>query len=56
MYYGIDKTEITGPSGHIGYRHMHQWLGMRHDLPVKSYTSLIYVIPLFIFIIPFIKI
>jgi len=29
------KSEMTGPARHIGYRHMHQRLRMRHDLPVK---------------------
>ena len=41
VYYGIDKTEITEPGRHIGYGHMHHRLRIRHDLPVKSYTSLI---------------
>ena len=49
VYYEIDKTEITGPGRHIGYRHMHQRLRMSHDLPIKRYTSLIYFIPFFSF-------
>lgn len=31
---------MTGPGRNIGYRHMHQRLRMRHDLPVTRYLFL----------------
>ena len=32
---------MTGPGRNIGYRHMHQRLRMRHDLPVTRYLFLV---------------